>query len=139
MMGISRVLFVGALAVVGFVVALFAFRDVPFSECQAQAELNPAYQVTLEPSPPSVDTMMYVLKVTENGKPVSGADVCMRADMGGAGNMSGMGTSAEAKEMNPGVYHVMIRFEMSGHWEVVTMVRKPGAPPVQIPFGVEAE
>lgn len=139
MMGINRLLVVGALAVVGFVVAIFAFKEVPFSECTAEAAPNPAVNIALEPTPPTVDLMMYRLKVTENGQPVSGARVCLRADMGGAGNMSGMGTTAEAREMKPGEYHIMIRFEMSGHWDVYGLVQKPGQDPVAVKFGVEAE
>jgi hypothetical protein len=139
MSGIARLLFVSGLAVVGFVVAIFAFQEVPASECQAQADRNPAYQVRIEPNPPDVNLTTYTLHVTHAGQPVSGARVCMRADMGGAGNMSGMGTSALAKQVGPGRYELGIRFEMGGHWEGRSLIWEGNKSPVEVPVNVEAK
>jgi hypothetical protein len=138
MMGITRLLLVGALAVVGFVVATFAFKQVPFSECQADANRDSSYKLAIEPNP-NVDIVNYQLRVTEDGDPVEDAEVCLRADMGGPGNMSGMGTSAVARDSGPGVYDITIRFEMGGHWNVVALVRPPGGDTIEVPFAVQAE
>jgi hypothetical protein len=156
-MGITRVLVVLALAVVGFVAALMVLDDVPFSECQADAARDPAYRVAMQPTeesfilygadlsrtspragPPRADVMTYQLTVTENGQPVSGADVCLRADRRGAGRMPGLATSAVAHETSPGEYGVRIRFETAGHWNVHALIRRPGQVPVDVPFAIQA-
>lgn len=133
MSGISRLLFVSALAVVAFVVALFSFQEVPASECQAEANENSSFHVGLEPVP-DVNLTVYTLNVRQNDRPVTGAQVCMRADMGGAGNMSGMGTSNVAREVAPGKYEIDIRFEMGGHWQGQALIREPNSETVKVPI-----
>ena len=135
MRGISRLVVVAAIAVLAFGVALVSFREPPASECQMEATANPAYRARLE-EPPDVNQTVYHLLVTRGDQPVLGAKVCMRADMGGLGGMSGMGTSNVAREVAPGRYEVAIRFEMSGFWRSTVIVDDGRGKPVTIPFDV---
>lgn len=135
MRGISRLVVVAALAAIAFAVALVNFREPPFHECQAEATTDPTYAARLE-EPPDVNLTVYHLLVTRRDQPVRGAKVCMRADMGGLGGMSGMGTSNEAREVGPGRYRVEIRFEMSGFWQSTVIVDTGQGKPVAIPFDV---
>ena len=138
MRGMARLLFVAALAVVGFVVAIASFKEVPASECQAEAIEDSSYKVAIEPSPPDVNVTTYTLRVTQRGERVAGAEVCLRADMGGAGNMSGMGTSGLADEVRPGEYEINIRFEMAGHWQGHSLIRESGQT-IEVPIQMEVQ
>lgn len=138
MRGIWRLSLVGALAVVAFVVALVNFKAVPAKECQMDSVRDASYAVEFL-TPFSVDPTIQTLRITRNGQLVTGAQVCLRADMGGIGRMSGMGVSDVAHETEPGVYDVPVRFEMGGFWDgtviVVTGTRKP----VKIPIPIEVQ
>lgn len=133
MRGISRLVVVAAIAVLAFGMALVSFREPPASECQLDSTSNPAYAARVE-EPPEVNLTVYHLLVTRQGQPVRGAKVCMRADMGGLGGMSGMGTSNVAREVSPGRYEVAIRFEMTGFWRSTVIVDDGRGKPVAIPF-----
>lgn len=135
MRGISRLLVVAAIAVIAFGVALVSFREPPASECQMDATTDAAYQARIE-EPPDVNLSVYHLVVTRRDQPVRGADVCIRADMGGMGGMSGMGTSNVAREVSPGRYQVSIRFEMTGFWRSTVIVDQARGKPVAIPFDI---
>lgn len=135
MRGIARLLVVAATAVIAFAVAVVSFREPPVSECQMDATANPAYAARLE-EPPDVNLTVYHLLVTRADQPVQGATVCMRADMGGLGGMSGMGTSNVAREVGPGRYAVELRFEMSGFWQTTVIVDEEEGEPIAIPFDV---
>jgi YtkA-like protein len=133
--GISRLVVVAVIAVLAFGVALVSFREPPASECQMDSTANPDYSARVE-EPPDVNRTVYHLVVTRRDQPVRGAKVCMRADMGGLGGMSGMGTSNVARETGPGRYEVAIRFEMSGFWRSTVIVDDGQGKPVAIPFDV---
>ena len=126
---------VAGIAVIAFAVAVVSFREPPASECQMDSTTNPAYAARLE-EPPDVNLTVYHLLVTRGDQPVRGAEVCMRADMGGLGGMSGMGTSNIAREVAPGRYQISIRFEMSGFWQSTVIVDEGKGQPVAIPFDV---
>ena len=124
---------VAVIAVLAFGVALVSFREPPASECQMDSTANRDYSARVE-EPPDVNRTVYHLVVTRRDQPVRGAKVCMRADMGGLGGMSGMGTSNVAREAGPGRYEVAIRFEMSGFWRSTVIVDDGQGKPVAIPF-----
>ncbi len=126
---------VAAIAAIAFGVALVNFREPPASECQMDATTNPAYAARLE-EPPEVNLSVYHLLVTRRDQPVQGAMVCMRADMGGTGGMSGMGTSNVAREVGPGRYQVSIHFEMTGFWQSTVIVDEGEGQPVAIRFDI---
>lgn len=139
MWGIWRLTVVSGLAVVAFVVALVNFKQVPARECQMEAVRDPSYQIEFI-IPLSVEPTTQTILVTRDGAPVTGAQVCLRADMGGMGRMSGMGVSNVARERNtPGEYDVPVRFEMGGHWDGTVIVSKEFGKPVRIPVPIEVE
>ncbi len=124
-----------AIAAIAFAVALVSFREPPANECQMESTRNAAYGARLEEAP-DVNLTVYHLLVTRDGQPVRGAQVCMRADMGGMGGMSGMGTSNLAREVSPGRYEISIRFEMSGFWQSTVIVDDGRGKPVAVPFDI---
>ncbi len=128
-----------ALAVAAFAFALASFESVPAKECQMDGVEDGAYEVSFA-RPPSVDLTRHEIIVTRGGAPVSGAEVCMRADMGGPGRMSGMGVSDEAREVSRGRYEIPVRFMMSGHWRANVIVKQPGRKDaVRVPVALEVE
>jgi len=129
---------VSGVALLAFVLALVNFKQVPAKECQMDAVSDPSYAVEFV-TPFSVEPTTQTLRVTRAGVPVTGAQVCMRADMGGMGRMSGMGVSDVARETEPGVYDVPVRFEMGGHWDGTVIVAKAPARPVRIPVPIEVQ
>jgi YtkA-like len=126
---------VAGIAVIAFAVALVSFREPPARECQMDSTANAAYAARLEEAP-DVNLSLYHVIVTRNGQPVQGATVCMRADMGGAGNMPGMGVSNLAREVGPGRYEVSIQFQMSGFWRSTVVVDEGRGKAVAIPFDI---
>jgi len=136
--GIWRLTVVSGLAVVAFVVALINFKQVPATECQMDAVRDSSYQVEFL-HPLTVDPTTQSMKVTRDGAPVTGRLVCLRADMGGMGRMSGMGVSNVARETEPGVYDVPVRFEMGGHWDGTVIVAREFGKPIRIPLPIEVE
>lgn len=136
MQGVWRLAVVSALAVIAFVVALVNFKVVPARECQMDAVRDSSFQVELL-TPPSVEPTTQTIRVTRDGAPVTGAQVCMRADMGGIGRMSGMGVSDVARERAPGEYDVPVRFEMGGSWNGTVIVDTGTRKPVTIPVPLD--
>jgi hypothetical protein len=134
--GIWRLTVVSVLAVAAFAVALVSFRQVPAKECQMDAVRDSSFQVEFL-TPFSVDPTTQTLRVTRDGVPVTGAQVCMRADMGGIGGMSGMGVSDVAHESAPGEYDVPVRFEMGGFWNGTVIVATGTRKPVRITVPIE--
>lgn len=130
MRGIRRLLLLAGLAVVAFAAALFTFDDGAQQGCATETEPDPAYAVALQNSP-STGEVAYRLSVTRNGEPITGAQVCLSAAMGG---MSGMGVSDDAVEVDPGVYEVEVRFEMAGPWDGTVLVSDGGPESVAIPL-----
>ncbi|MDP8993286.1 MAG: FixH family protein [Actinomycetota bacterium] len=138
MTGIWRLSAVAMLAMVAFGVAVVSFKEVPAKECQMDSVRDAAYKAEFLEKP-TVDLTSHDIAVTRAGTPVSGAQVCMRADMGGPGNMSGMGVSDEAREVSDGRYRVPVRFEMGGHWNATVVVAEPRKEPVRIQMALQVE
>ena len=136
MRGIGRLLFVSGVALASFVVALVNFRQPPASECQMESVRDPSYEVQIEEAP-EVNLTVYHLLVTRDGEPVTDAQVCMRVDMGGRGNMSGMGASNVAREVSPGRYEISIRLVMAGYWRGAVIVDEGEGKPVGIPLELD--
>lgn len=134
--GLWRLALVAAVTVGAFIAAIVSFKDIPATECQFPAVRDRSYKVSLE-EPPNIDMTYQRLVVTHNGQLVSGALVCLRADMGGRGRMSGMGVSNQARETTPGHYDVPVRFLMSGHWDGTAIVTEPRRKAVAIPLSIE--
>ena len=136
MRGIWRLTLVSVVAVLAFVLALFNFKQVPVAECQMEAVDDASYAVEFL-TPLSVGPTTHTLRVTRDGVPVAGAQVCLRADMGGMGRMSAMGISNVGRETAPGIYDVPVRFEMGGFWNGLVIVAAGPRDPVRIPVRIE--
>jgi hypothetical protein len=135
MRGIRRLLFVTAVAVVSFVVAIVSFREPPASGCQMDASSDASYQVELE-EPPEVGTASYHLQVTRGGRPVTDAWVCVRLAIVGDGG-SGEVARSVASEVSPGRYRAAIALTTPGRWRGAVIVSEPGRDRVGVPLDVE--
>jgi len=131
---IWRLSIVFVIGVAAFLVAINRLNRPPFSSCQQEARLDPSYSATVD-EVPSVVITRYHLTVTHNGEPLDGANVCMRADMGGAGGMSGMGVISKALPVGPGSYEVPVRFVMQGPWQGAVLIQQPEGN-VEVPLHV---
>jgi len=150
--GVSPILIVAGIAVVAFVVALVAFRGgsskdstvdasgqitVPGAAsqgtgCSATSKPDSAYTVTMEtdPSPPKAEGTTFHLTVRHDGKAVTGATVCLTADMT---EMHHEGINNEAKEASGGKYDTSLKFGMRGPYGGSVIVAEPGKPAVSVP------
>jgi hypothetical protein len=155
--GVSPILAVVGVAVVAFVVALLAFRGgggskdspqnvatggqtadtaaVQGSGC-ADARPDPAYTVAREsdPSPPRAEGTTFHLTVRRDGKAVTGAKVCLAADMT---EMHHAGIDNEAKEASGGRYDTTLKFGMRGPYAGSVIVVEPGRAAVSVPVTFE--
>ncbi|HWH33732.1 MAG TPA: FixH family protein [Acidimicrobiales bacterium] len=122
MRGIRRLLVLVVLAAVAFAVALVSLDEDARQACAVEAEEDGTYAVELLDTPSTGETAQR-LAVTRQGEPVTGARVCLRAQMVG---MEAMTVSDEADEVEPGVYETQLRFEMGGAWEATVLVEDGG-------------
>jgi len=156
--GVSPFLVVAGVALVAFVIALVAFRggsdtssqDVtaggqssggtsgqstgPAAQGSGCGSGNPdsAYSVTMdsEPSPPRAEGTTFHLTVKHDGKAVTGAKVCLTADMT---EMHHEGIDNVAKEASDGKYDTLLKFGMRGPYAGSVVVVEPGKPAVSVP------
>ena len=101
------------------------------SACGA-GEPNPSYSVTMssDPDPPRAEGTTFHLTVRRDGKPVTGAKVCLIADMP---DMQHAGLSRVAKEVSGGTYDAEFKLGMGGPWAASVIVAEPGQPTVSLP------
>ncbi|MGI9022018.1 MAG: FixH family protein [Acidimicrobiales bacterium] len=135
---IWRLLVVFVIGVAAFAVAITRLNQPPFSACQQTPPTDPSYSATLVEDP-SVTLTRYHFRISKDGAPVSGARVCMRADMGGAGGMSGMGLAEVAVEVGPGNYEVPVRFVMGGFWRGSVVIEPPTGQVVGVPIQLDVQ
>lgn len=99
---------------------------------------DPSYRVTIgsDPNPARAQETTFHLSVHQDGKAVTGAKVCVAADMPG---MQHPGVNTVATEASAGTYDVQVKFSMVGDWEGSVTIAEPGKPAVSVPvnFGVE--
>ncbi len=83
------------------------------------------YEVTVatEPDPPAPQGTTLEVLVQRDGAPVSGATVCMSADMS---DMSHGGVSKQAEELGEGRYQMAVDFGMRGNWSGGVLVVESG-------------
>ena len=154
--GVSPVLVVAGVAVVAFVVALVAFRGGSNDSSQnvatggrtadtaapaqgsgcAEAKPDTAYTVGMEsdPSPPRAEGTTFHLTVRHDGKAVTGAKVCMAADMT---EMHHEGIDNEAREVGGGKYDTTLKFGMRGPYAGSVIIVEPGKAAVSVPVTFE--
>lgn len=83
------------------------------------------YAVTVqsEPDPPKPQGTTFEVLVQRDGEPLSGATVCIAADMSG---MSHAGAAAQAEEVAAGQYEMGLKFGMRGTWSGQVLVIDEG-------------
>jgi hypothetical protein len=133
---------IAGVAVVAFVVAFLALRgggsdNAPTAsagntssalsttgEC-GDGKLDTSYTVavTSDPNPPRPDGTTFHIAVRHNGTPVTGAKVCLAADMP---DMQHPGVNRTAKETGNGNYDADLKFGMGGSWSASVTILEPG-------------
>ncbi|MDQ3645273.1 MAG: FixH family protein [Actinomycetota bacterium] len=121
----KRLAAVVVIALAGFVAALVQFDSAAARGCLEEPDPGTSYSAAFA-APVNTGQASHMLLLSRDGRPVSGADVCLSTEMEG---MTGMGMSAEAREFAPGRYEVPVRFPMAGTWEVTVAVGPEGAAP----------
>ncbi|MDQ2827126.1 MAG: FixH family protein [Actinomycetota bacterium] len=161
--GVSPILIVAGIAVVAFVAALIAFSGGSSSKkttVDASGQINvptsavsgagagagagctggaadAAYTVVMDsdPNPPRAEGTTFHLTVRHDGKAVTGAKVCMVADMT---EMHHQGINSDAKEASGGKYDATLKFGMRGPYAASVVVVDAGkAVSVPITFQVD--
>ena len=94
------------------------------------------YSVAVEaaPGPPPPEGTAIGLTVRHDGRAVSGAKVCLAAEMP---DMQHAGITAEAKEGPGGRYDTVVRFGMAGSWTASVTIVEPGKPVVSVTVPME--
>ncbi|MDP8969306.1 MAG: FixH family protein [Actinomycetota bacterium] len=118
----KRLALVVVVALVGFGAAFLAFGDEARRGCVVEAPRDPSYSAEFE-DPVPMGQGVHVLRVSRDGRPVTGARVCLTVDMVG---MSAMGAGEEAREVAPGRYEVSLNLPMAGQWRGTVLVEEQG-------------
>jgi copper transport protein len=99
---------------------------------------DPSYRVTMDsdPDPPKAERTTFHLTVRQDGRAVTGAKICVRADMP---DMQHPGVNTVAREASAGNYDAELKFSMTGAWEASVTIAEPGKTPgsVEMRFDVE--
>lgn len=91
--------------------------------CPAGASNDASYKVTVE-SQPKAESKDVTLAVTRDGKPVTGATVCVEAAMS---TMAHEGINGKATELSGGRYQVSnLSFGMRGGWSGTVFIAESG-------------
>lgn len=86
-------------------------------------DLDGRVQLTLDPSPPVVGIAEASLTlVTDDGRPIEGADIRLEGNMNHAGMVP---TFADLEEVRPGAYSGQIEFTMGGDWFILVTATTP--------------
>jgi copper transport protein len=103
-----------------------------------QGTADPSYDVTIEsdPSPPVAEGTTFFFTVRQDGEPVTGAKVCVDADMPG---MQHPGVFTVASDAEPGRYDAKLELSMTGGWEGSVTIAEPGKPAVSVPLAFEVQ
>lgn len=105
------------------------------SSC-GQGPPDPTYSVTVDfdPDPPRAEGATFHVTVRRDGKAVTGAKVCVKADMP---DMQHPGVSTVAGEASGGTYDAKLKFSMTGAWAGSVTIAEPGRPAVSVPMKFE--
>lgn len=97
---------------------------------------DPSYSVTMtsDPSPPRAEGTTLHLTVRQEGRAVTGARVCLRANMP---DMQHPGVNTMAREASGGSYDARLRFSMPGAWQASVTIAEPGRGAVSVPVTIE--
>ncbi len=90
--------------------------------------------MTSDPSPPRAEGTTLHLTVRQEGRAVTGARVCLRANMP---DMQHPGVNTMAREASGGSYDARLRFSMPGAWQASVTIAEPGRGAVSVPVTIE--
>jgi len=76
----------------------------------------------ISPEPAHVGPINISFRLTDSGKPVTGAQIALEGDMSHAGMAP---VFAAAREASPGQYQGQLEFEMGGDWVVLMHITLP--------------
>ncbi len=104
--------------------------------CGQGTPADPSYTVDVaaNPDPPRPEGTTLLLTVRRGGRPVTGAKVCVAADMP---DMQHPGLTSVARESSAGRYETRIQFAMGGSWRTSVTVAEPDKPVVSIPLTIQ--
>ncbi|MGH9224830.1 MAG: FixH family protein [Acidimicrobiales bacterium] len=97
---------------------------------------DPSYSVALAatPDPPSPLRTSLLLTVRQGARVVTGAKVCLTADMP---EMQHPGLNKVASEAAGGRYEAELQFGMGGSWRTAITIAEPGKPVVSVPMTIQ--
>jgi hypothetical protein len=115
--------------------ATFA-QPVSSGECGVPTPADATYtaDVTSSPDPPPPTGASFTFMIRHGGKGVTGAKVCLNADMP---EMQHPGISYLLTESSGGRYGARIQFSMGGTWRGSLTVAEPGMPIVSVPVTIQ--
>ena len=90
--------------------------------------------VASDPDPPRPEGTTFRLTVRQGGRAVTGAKVCVVADMP---SMEHPGLTTVAKEGSGGRYETLVKFGMGGTWKAGVTIAEPGKPIVTVTVPIE--
>lgn len=90
--------------------------------------------VTSDPDPPRPEGTTLRLAVRQGGRAVTGAKVCVAADMP---SMEHPGLTTVAREAPAGRYETLVKFGMGGSWKAGVTIAEPGKPVVTVTVLIE--
>jgi hypothetical protein len=89
---------------------------------------------TSDPDPPRPEGTTFRLTVRQGSRVVTGAKVCVMADMP---TMEHPGLNTAAKELAGGRYETVVKFGMGGSWRASVTIAEPGKPVVTATVNIE--
>lgn len=90
--------------------------------------------VTSDPDPPRPEGTTVRFTVRQGGRAVTGAKVCVSADMP---SMQHPGLTTVAREGSGGRYETLVKFGMGGSWRAALTINEPGKPIVTVTVSIE--
>jgi copper transport protein len=89
-----------------------------------------------DPNPPKAEGATLQLTVRRDGRVVTGAKVCVAADMP---DMQHPGINTVSKEVGAGRYDAALKFGMPGAWAASITIAEPGRPPALVPLKLDVK
>jgi len=104
--------------------------------CGQGTPADPSYSVeyVTDPAPPRPDGATVQLTVRHDGKPVTGAKVCLTADMP---DMEHAPLTKAGTEASGGRYDARVQFGMGGSWRMSVIIAEPDKPVVSVPLAIQ--
>ena len=108
----------------------------PVGACGEATPADSSYSVDLSanPDPPRPEGTTFVLTLRHAGTVVTGAKVCLTADMP---DMQHPGINYVAKENSGGRYEAKLLFGMGGSWRTSVIIAEPNKPVVSVPLTIQ--